>query len=77
MDQVLQLVGAAAILTAFVLAQARRLATDSTAYLALNAAGGAVLAFVAAAGRDIGFFVLEAVWTVVSLNGLRKRMSSG
>lgn len=73
MDQVFQLVGALAILTAFVMAQARRLATDATLYLALNFAGSVVLTFVAAASRDIGFFLLEVVWALVSLDGLRRK----
>ena len=70
MDQVVQLIGAVLILTAFVLAQQRRLATDSMVYLALNAVGAALLAVVAVLDRDIGFTLLEATWTVVSTAGL-------
>jgi hypothetical protein len=70
MDQVVQLIGAALILAAFVLAQQRRMATDSVTYLALNAAGAALLAVVAVMDRDIGFTLLEATWTVVSTSGL-------
>jgi hypothetical protein len=70
MDQVVQLIGAVLILTAFVLAQQRRMATDSAAYLALNAIGAALLAVVAVMDRDIGFTLLEGVWTVVSTIGL-------
>ena len=70
MDQVVQLIGAVLILAAFVLAQQRRLATDSMAYLALNAIGAALLAVVAVLDRDIGFTLLEATWTVVSTIGL-------
>jgi hypothetical protein len=47
MDQAVQLIGAVLILTAFVLAQQRRMATDSVVYLALNAVGAALLAVVA------------------------------
>jgi hypothetical protein len=74
MDQVVQLIGAALILAAFVLAQQRRLANDSVAYLALNAAGAVLLAFVAIAGRDIGFTLLEATWGVVSTVGLLRAL---
>ena len=70
MDQLVQLIGAVLILAAFVLAQQRRLATDSMAYLALNAVGAAFLAVVAVLDRDIGFTLLEATWTVVSTPGL-------
>ena len=70
MDQAVQLIGAVLILAAFVAAQQRRLATDSVAYLALNAAGAALLAVVAVLDRDLGFTLLEATWTVVSTAGL-------
>ena len=70
MDQVVQLIGAVLILAAFMAAQQRRLATDSAVYLALNAAGAALLAVVAVLDRDIGFTLLEATWTVVSTIGL-------
>jgi hypothetical protein len=70
MDQAVQLIGAVLILAAFVLAQQRRLATDSVAYLALNAVGAALLAVVAVLDRDIGFTLLEATWAVVSTTGL-------
>ena len=70
MDQAVQLIGAVLILTAFVLAQQRRMATDSPAYLVLNAVGAALLAVVAVMDRDIGFTLLEATWTVVSTVGL-------
>jgi hypothetical protein len=61
------------ILAAFVLSQQGRLATDSTRYLALNAAGAAILAVVAVADRDIGFALLEGTWTIVSTIGLIRR----
>jgi len=73
MDQVVQLVGAVLILAAFVLSQQGRMATDSTRYLALNAAGAAILAAVAVADRDIGFTLLEGTWTIVSTIGLLRR----
>jgi hypothetical protein len=56
-----------------VLSQQGRLATDSTRYLALNAAGAAILAVVAVADRDIGFALLEGTWTIVSTIGLIRR----
>jgi hypothetical protein len=70
MDQAVQLIGAVLILAAFVLAQQRRLTTDSVAYLVLNAVGAALLAVVAVLGRDIGFTLLETTWAVVSTAGL-------
>jgi hypothetical protein len=77
MDQVVQLVGAVLILAAFVLAQQRRLATDSVVYLALNAAGAGLLAVVAVLDRDIGFTLLETTWAVVSTAGLVRCLKRG
>ena len=79
MDQVVQLIGAVFILAAFVLAQQRRMATDSVVYLAFNALGAGLLAVVAVLDRDIGFTLLEITWAAVSTVGLVKclRRSSG
>ncbi len=77
MDQVVQLIGAVLILAAFVLAQQRRLATDSVVYLALNAVGAAVLAVVAVLDRDLGFTLLETTWAVVSTAGLLRCLKRG
>ena len=70
MDQAVQLIGAVLILTAFVLAQQRRMATDSVVYLVLIAVGAALLAVVAVLDGDLGFTLLEGTWTVVSTVGL-------
>jgi hypothetical protein len=77
MDQVVQLIGAVLILAAFLLAQQRRLATDSVVYLALNAAGAGLLAVVAVLDRDIGFTLLETTWAVVSTAGLVRWLKRG
>jgi hypothetical protein len=77
MDQAVQLIGAVLILAAFVLAQQRRMATDSVAYLALNAVGAGLLAVVAVLDRDIGFTLLEAAWTAVSTTGLVRCLRQG
>jgi hypothetical protein len=77
MDQVVQLIGAVLILAAFLLAQQRRLATDSVVYLALNAVGAGFLAVVAVLDRDIGFTLLETTWAVVSTAGLIRCLKGG
>ena len=77
MDQAVQLIGAVLILAAFVLAQQRRMATDSVVYLALNAVGAALLAVVAVLDRDLGFTLLETTWTVVSTAGLVRCLKRG
>jgi len=75
MDQVIQLVGAVLILTAFVRSQQGHMATDSTRYLALNTAGAAILAIVALVHGDLGFLLLEGTWTFVSATGLLREIS--
>jgi hypothetical protein len=70
MDQVAQIVGAVLILAAFIAAQQHRLTTDSVPFLAMNTLGAGILTVVAAADRDLGFLLLEGVWTLVSARGL-------
>ena len=66
METLAELVGAALILSAFVLAQLGRLTTSSLTYLVLNFFGAGTLAVVAAIDGDIGFLLLEGVWSAVS-----------
>lgn len=66
METLAELVGAALILSAFVLAQLGRLTTASLAYLVLNFFGAGTLAVVAAIDGDVGFLLLEGVWAAVS-----------
>lgn len=77
MEQVVQVVGAALILTAFMLAQTQRLPATSIVYLTLNLAGGLTLAVVAALDADIGFLLLESVWAAVSAAGLVRHLRRG
>ena len=72
METLVELVGAALILSAFTLAQVGRLETRSLPYLVLNVAGAGILAAAAAVDGDIGFLVLEGVWTAVSAYGLAR-----
>ncbi len=70
METAVELLGAAFILSAFTLAQMGRLETSSLPYLLLNVAGAGILAAAAAVDGDIGFLVLEGVWTAVSAYGI-------
>ena len=76
MESLFELVGAALILSAFVLAQLRRLETGSAYYLVLNFFGAGILAVVAALDGDVGFLLLEGVWTAVSAASLVKLLAS-
>jgi len=68
--QIIQLAGSVLILAAFLGAQLGRVTTRSMAYLILNMVGSAVLAVLAAMGRNYGFLLLEGVWAIVSAVGI-------
>lgn len=77
METLAELVGAALILSAFVLAQVGRLTTATTAYLVLNFFGAGTLAVVAAIDGDVGFLLLEGVWAAVSAFSIVRSVSAG
>ena len=70
MDQVIQIVGALLILTAFAAVQLERMRSDSRLYLTLNLVGSVILAVLALLGAQWGFVLLESVWAVFSAWGL-------
>lgn len=72
MHPAVQLGGSLLILTPFVLAQLRRLTTDSMPYLVLNLVGSTVLSLDAAIGEQWGFLLLETVWAIVSAVALAR-----
>jgi hypothetical protein len=79
MAEVLQLVGAALILGAFVPVQLRLRSTSSPTVAALNLVGSILLAIAAAMNSQLGFLVLEicwaiaTVWSVATLLAARRR----
>jgi hypothetical protein len=76
-EQILQLVGALLVLTGFTLAQMRRLDPQSLLYLLVNSVGAGILAVLALVEQQWGFFLLEGVWTLVSVAGLVNRLRPG
>ncbi|MEZ0074061.1 hypothetical protein [Planotetraspora sp. GP83] len=72
MEELVQIIGAVLILSAFLLSQLKVIDGESPLYLVLNLAGSAVLAWIALSGRDWGFVLLEGVWASVSAAALVK-----
>jgi hypothetical protein len=77
LETLFEVLGAALILSAFVLAQLGRLTTASMAYLVLNFFGAGTLAVVAAIDGDVGFLLLEGVWAAVSAVSIVRGVSAG
>jgi len=76
-DQALQIFGAICLLAAFAAAQFRLLDQRSYLYLALNAVGSGLLAYLAYALGQWGFFLLEGIWSLVSFWGVIHRIWRG
>ncbi len=74
MEQLVQVVGAILILVAFAAAQFGAMDQHSRPYLALNFSGSLILAVLAWLERQWGFLLLESVWALVSLWGLRSSL---
>jgi hypothetical protein len=72
-SQVVQIVGALAILVAFVAAQLGVFDVRSWSYLWLNLLGAVILGIVAWHERQYGFLLLEIAWTIVTAWGLITR----
>ena len=74
LHQALSLVGAALILIAYAGHQMRWMDSRSALYSFLNAAGAAVLAYIAFRPFQAGFAVMESAWTVISCVALLKAL---
>jgi len=76
MGQVVQLVGALLIVSAYVAFQQKRLRLDSVQFLGMNMLGAGILTLVAAVDRQLGFLLLEGMWTWVSARGFRRALKA-
>ena len=71
--QLVSMIGAAMILTAFYASQRGKLGREDRAYNALNFVGSALLTWIATVDRRWGFIVLEGSWALLSLWPLLRR----
>ena len=76
-SEALQVIGALAVLAAFVAVQRGGIAPKSYLSLVLNLAGSAVLAALAFSLGQWGFVLLEGSWAAVSGHGLWSRLAHG
>ncbi len=72
--QIVSLAGAAMILAAFAAQQAGRWKPADRAYLVLNFAGSAILAYFAVRAGNLGLIVLESAWALISLWSLSRAL---
>jgi hypothetical protein len=70
--QVASFVGALLILVAYVGHQMNWMNSRKTGYNVLNAAGSAILAYIAFRPFQVGFVVLEVTWVLISLYALAR-----
>jgi hypothetical protein len=70
--QIVSFVGALLILVAYAGHQMGWMNSQKAAYNILNAIGSAILAYIAFHPFQIGFVVLEVVWTAISIYALMR-----
>ena len=71
--QIISLLGAVIILSAYVALQAGRLQPTNRWFSVLNFVGSALLTWVAVNDWRIGFIFLEGAWALLSLPGMFRR----
>jgi hypothetical protein len=76
MLQIISLIGAMLILVPFAASQLGRLRTTTMTYQLMNLVGSSTLAAVAVLESQYGFILLEGVWALMSLVGVRRVMRS-
>lgn len=71
--QIISLVGALMILSAYVALQKGRLGREHRSFNVLNFVGSALLAWVAVMDWRVGFILLETAWALLSIPGMLRR----
>jgi hypothetical protein len=77
MRQIVSVIGALLILAPFAASQLGRLKTSTLSYQLMNLVGAGILTAIAVLESQYGFILLEGVWTLMSLIGLRRVMAQG
>lgn len=72
--QVISILGALLVLSAYGAHQIERLRYDTYTYQVLNLVGGAALLVAAITTQQAGLIIMEGAWTVISAGGLVKVM---
>ena len=71
-EQLISLVGALLILSAYGAQQFQKLSPTSSLYLLLNFAGATILGIIAMRARQLGLSLVEGAWAIISLAMLVK-----
>jgi hypothetical protein len=77
MLQIISVVGALAILGAYIANQFRLIGPSNMSYSVMNFVGSAVLTVIAVIEVQWGFILLEGVWALVSLWGIITLLRGG
>jgi len=75
--QLIALIGAAAVLWAYLGLQRGWMRPDDRSYHILNFTGASLLACVAIVDQRWGFILLEAVWAIAAVPGILRRRPAG
>jgi len=73
LNQLISLVGALLVLSAYAALQAGRTSAEGRWYNAANLVGSAMLTWVAIVDRRSGFILLEGAWALLSVPALLRR----
>lgn len=73
--QLLSSLGAILVLIAYGSHQLKWMRSDRVPYNLMNLVGGALLAYVALRPFQVGFFIMEGSWTVISSYGLVRSLA--
>ena len=75
LNQLIALIGAAAVLGAYLGIQRRWLRPEDRQYHILNFVGASLLAYVAVIDRRWGFILLETIWAIAAVPGMLRPRS--